>query len=103
MIILIYRYNSINNKWSNVIKYWNEITKKWPDKLWSVDFNNVDVNKEELYPCQWFDACKQEICRRNDTKDLRPITCNLTESLDNTIIKSIKQRSCEEAKQILLQ
>ena len=29
--------------------------------------------------------------QRNDTKNLRPVTCNVTESLDNILIKSVKK------------
>ena len=81
----------------NIIKYWNHNTKKWSDKLWSVDYKNSNNNKNELYPRHWFNATKQEMIQRNDRKNLRPITCNVTKSLDNILIKSVKKE------QILLQ
>jgi len=73
----------------NVIKYWNEKTKEWSDKLWSVNYNNFDNNISELSQRQWYYTSKQEMKQRNDTKNLRPIACNVAESLDKTIINSI--------------
>ena len=73
----------------NVKKYWNHKTKEWSDKLWSVNYKNINNNKKELYPRQWFDICQLKINRRHDTMHLRLITCNVTESLDKTIINSI--------------